>query len=147
MVAGVEAGKSGHHVDGGGDHRDDEGVADARVLEVLGSVVKDEVDTRQLLQGLDAHASELSLAHSATEAVDVAGLPEGELELVIGFNLPKFLRNGWVVFGEPAEFAEGDSCLVHAVALDEIPWCFGEQKHSHNQDDGPSKLDRNGYAV
>lgn len=45
FVDGVETRKSRRHVDGGGDHLDDEGIGEARILEILRAVVEDEIDT------------------------------------------------------------------------------------------------------
>lgn len=49
LVDGPETGQGGHDVNDRGDDLDREGVADAGVLEVLGSVIEDEVDACQLL--------------------------------------------------------------------------------------------------
>lgn len=70
----VETGESGGDVDNVGDDRDDEGVGEAGVLEVLGSVIENEVDTSQLLQTLEETASQQPLADSALEAVNITSL-------------------------------------------------------------------------
>ena len=49
FVNSVQTGESGDRVDEIGDQAYDEGILETRVLEELGAVVEDEIDTRQLL--------------------------------------------------------------------------------------------------
>lgn len=118
LVDGVETGEGGDDVDAGRDHLDGEGVLDARVLEVLGSVVEDEVDTRQLLQRLDAHTRQLALEHRAPEAVEVVGLADAHLVVVVRLDLLQLGFDGCVLGIEAAELAERSRRLVVLALLD-----------------------------
>lgn len=83
----VQTGEGGDDVDDVRDEGDDEGVLDAGVLEEGGAVVKDEVDTSELLQGLDGAAGSETLAERALDNLKVGGLSEAELELVVCLDL------------------------------------------------------------
>lgn len=97
--------KSGYTVYSLGDDRDNKWILEAGILEVLGAVVEDEVDTSQLLEGLKSTAGEKTLANSALEAVRVASFRNAHLIAVIGLNLSKFLNKRWVSRVETAELA------------------------------------------
>lgn len=99
-VNGQEARDRGGHVDGRRDHGNGEAAGDARVLEVARAVVEDEVDARQLLQGLKSHAGELALEDRGPEAVQVAGLAEPVLIVQVGLDLAQLRHDGRVVMGK-----------------------------------------------
>lgn len=83
LVHGPQSGNGGDNVDDRRNHLNDEGILDTRVQEVLRAVVEDEVDTRELLQSLEAHSGDLALDHVAAEAIQVADLAEAHLVLMV----------------------------------------------------------------
>lgn len=126
---------------------DDEGLADTRVLKVLGAIVEDEVDTSELLESLETHAGELALEHGAAEAVDVAGSALGHLVVVVGLDLGNLGDDGLVVGRETAELAERPGGLVHLSLLDEESRSLGKDQHAKNENDRPGELDGNWDTV
>lgn len=145
---GPETGESGDDVDAGHDHLDDKGVADARVGEILGAIVKYKVDARQLLQGLQSHTGKLALAHGLAEAVQNAKRLAGDLLLlVVDSNLVELHADRRVGRGQAADLAEGTGGLFVALATDEVAGRLGKHEHSTDKDQGPGKLDGNGNAV
>lgn len=135
-----QTGKGGHNVDDGGDDGNGEGILNTGVLEVLCSVVEDEVNSRELLESLSGHSSELTFEHRPTEAVDIACLAKTELIFVIGTDLPQFCGNGRVVGRKPSQLTERTGSPFVVSFLDQKSGGFGKNEHTNNQDDGPSEL-------
>jgi hypothetical protein len=147
VVARVQPREGRHHVDRACDHSNNERITNPTVLEELRAIVKDKVDTRQLLQSLDAHAGKLALAHASAEAIEVRGFSNRQFKLVVGVDLGELVQHGRVVSREAAEFAQGDTGLVHEAALDEVAGRFWEEEHAYDEDDGPCELHCDGDAV
>lgn len=101
-----ETGQGGSHVDARRNHGDGEGVLDTRVLKVLGSVVEDEVDTGELLEGLDSHSRELTLEHLSLEAIEVARLSDAHLEVVVRLDLVQLGLDGGSTGRKSSELAQ-----------------------------------------
>lgn len=134
-------------VDDRSNHLDDEGLAETRVLKVLGAVVEDEVDASQLLQSLEAHARKLALEHGAAEAVDVAGGSDAHLVVVVGLDLGNLVVDGGVVRRQATELAQSGLGAVELTLLDEETRGLGQDKHADDEDDGPGELHGDGDAV
>ena len=147
FLDGIEAGEGGADVDAVGDQTDGEGVLEAGVLEELGAVVENEVDAGELLQGLQAAASQEPLEQVALEAVEVGGFAKAELVFVVGLDLGQFLTDGRVIGREAAETAKGFSSAFDVAVLDHVPGRVREDQHTANENDGPGKLDSNRDAV
>lgn len=77
-----------------------------RILEVLRAVVKDEVDSRQLLQRLEQTPRQEALPDRALEALGVARLPDALLEVEVGLDFIKLVKEGRVVGGQAPEPAQ-----------------------------------------
>lgn len=146
-VNGQEAGDGGDDVDGGGDHGDGEAAGDARVLEVPRAVVEDEVDARELLEGLQSHAGELALQDRGLEAVQVGGLADAALEVQVGLDLAEFRDNGRVSLVETPHAGERRGGLFHLAGADEEARGLGQEDHADEEDEGPGELDGDGDAV
>lgn len=146
-VNGQEAGDGGDDVDGGGDHGDGEAAGDARVLEVPRAVVEDEVDARELLEGLQGHAGELALQDRGLEAVQVGGLADAALEVQVGLDLAEFRDNGRVSLVETPHAGERRGGLFHLAGADEEARGLGQEDHADEEDEGPGELDGDGDAV
>jgi hypothetical protein len=144
---GVEARQGGADVDAVGDETDGEGVLEAGVLEELGAIVENEVDAGELLQGLQAAASQEPLEQVALEAVEVGGFAKTKLILVVGLDLGQFLADGRVIGREAAETAEGSGGAIDVAPLDQVPGRVREDQHTADENDRPGKLDRDGDAV
>ncbi len=107
----------GNYIDARCDHGDGEGVVDSRVEEILRAVVENKVNpwlnvstkdnrttrvqTCQLLESLQTHASQLPLEHCSPETVEVAGSAETHLVLMVGLDLLQFILNSRVVLWQP----------------------------------------------
>ena len=143
----VETGDGGGDVDAGGNHADDKGVLDTRVLEEGCSVVEDEVDTGKLLERLKQATSQQALAEVATEAVEVRGLAERHFVLVVGSDLSELLDEGGVLDIKAAEGGERLGSLFRATLLDEPAGSLGKPDAADKENNSPSKLDGNGDAV
>ncbi len=102
----VQPGEGRNDVDAVGDDLDNERVLEVRILKVLRAVVKDEVDSRQLLQRLEKAPRQEALPDGALEALDVARAPDALLEVVIGLNLVELIKEGRVVDGQAPERAQ-----------------------------------------
>jgi hypothetical protein len=85
---------------------DNERVLEVRILKVLRAVVKDEVDSSQLLQRLEKAPRQEALPDGALEALGVARLPDALLEVVVGLNLVELIKEGRVVDGQAPELAQ-----------------------------------------
>lgn len=83
------------------DHTSDDGngesVADARIVEKGGPVVKDEIDPRQLLQTLEQAPSRQSFTHRTLDDVQIRCFTKAHLVLVICPDFCKFLNQSRVV--------------------------------------------------
>lgn len=146
-VDGPHTGKSRSDVDGRGDHTDNKTVGEARVLEVLRSVVEDEVDTSQLLERLESAAGELALEDGGLEAVEVATSADGGLVIVVGLDLGNLLGDVGVVLGKAADLGQGLGGAVDVALLDEETGRLGQEKHAEEEDERPGELDGDGDAV
>ena len=114
----VQTGESGGDVDARGDQTDGETVGDTRVLEEGSSVVEDEVDTSQLLKSLKTTTGGETLAKVALEAVDVAGLSEGQFILVIGSDFSQLGLDSGVIDVKTSQFGERASGFFVLALLD-----------------------------
>lgn len=146
-VNGQEAGDGGDDVDGGGDHGDGEAAGDARVLKVPRAVVEDEVDARELLEGLQGHAGELALQDRRLEAVPVGGLADAALEVEVGLDLAQLRDDGRVSLVEAAHAGQRGGGLFHLAGADEEARRLGQEDHAEEEDEGPGELDGDGDAV
>jgi hypothetical protein len=117
------------------------------VLEEGSAVVEDEVDTGELLKSLEETSSCETLAKVAAEAVEVAGLAEAHLVLVVGHDLAELLDNCRVVGRESAESGERLGGPLWLAALDVHARSLGQEKHTEEDDQGPEELDGDGDAV
>lgn len=141
FVDGPETRKGGDDVDDGGDDLNREWVLDTGVLEVLGSVIEDEVDARQLLQGLKTHTSKLALEHGPTEAVEVAGLANAKLKFMVRLDLFQFCQNGRVVSRESSQPAERTSGFQLVSLLDQVSRGLREKRQAGDENESPGELD------
>jgi len=136
----VETGEGGSDVDAGSNHGDDEGVVDTGVLEEGCSVVENEVDTSELLEGLEGATSEKALAQVTTEAVEVGGLAKRHLILVVGSDLSQLLNKSRVVNVEAAKGRERLGSLFWAALLDEPARSLRKPDAAGEEDDSPGEL-------
>lgn len=142
-----ETGEGGGDVDGRGDHRNDEGVAEPCVLEELGTVVEDEVDTSKLLERLEQAAGEESPSEITLEAVKVGGLAQRELVLVISGDFGQFFQQSGVLNVESSKLGEGLGSLFGLALLDVPAWSLGQENATDEDNDGPCELHSNRNAV
>jgi len=106
------------------DNGNDERVIESSILEVLGSVVKDEVNTGQLLQTLEEATSHEALADVTLEAIEIRGFRQAHLVAVVGLNLGELLDESRVGDVETAELAESAGRGFVLVLLDEVARSF-----------------------
>jgi hypothetical protein len=121
--------------------RDNEWILESCVLEVLRSVIEDEVNASKLLQSLETAASQQTLANCALEAVDVSGLCDTHFIAVIGFDFAKLFYQLWVRYIEASESAKCFGSLIVFVLFDQESWRFGQEQKTDTNDDGPRELD------
>lgn len=143
----VQTGESGGDVDAGGDQTDGETVADTRVIEEGSSVVEDEVDTSQLLKSLKTTTGGETLTKVALEAVDVAGLSEGQFVLVVGSDLSQLGLDSRVIDIKTSQFGERASGFFVLTLLDVESGCLGKNEETTEQDDCPGELNSERNAV
>lgn len=143
----VETRNSRGDVDGRSDHRDGERVRDAGTLEERGAVVEDEVDTSELLKSLEEASSRKTLAKVAAEAVEVGGLAQGHLVLVVGHDLTELLDNGWVVDVQSAESGERLGGTLGVATLDVHARSLRKDEHAEEDNQGPGELNGDWDAV
>lgn len=147
LVGEVKTRDCGNSVDARRNHGDDKGVPDARVLEEGGSVVENEVDTSELLEGLKTAASCKTLAKVALEAVDVTSLAQSQLVLVVGGDLTKLLNQCRVVDRKLPEPGQRPGSLLWVTILNVPSRCFWKHNATGKQDNRPGELNGNGDAV
>lgn len=143
----VETREGRGDVDARGNHSDNEGVLDARVLEERGSVVEDEVDTSKLLKRLEKATGRETLAKVATEAVEVGSLAERQLVLVVGSDLSQLLNESRVINVETAEGGKRLGSLFWVTLLDEPAGSLRKPDAAGEEDKSPGKLHGDGNAV
>src|ERR1700761_4592554 len=98
------------------------------------TVIKDKVDTSQLLKGLQSHSSEQSLADGLLETRYVRRCSNGHLIFMVRFDFGKFLEKDGMVHRESTEARKGFCRFVVSASLDEIARCFRKDQHPNNQD-------------
>lgn len=112
-----------------------------------GEARTDEVNTSQLLESLDSATSGETLAHGAAQDVEVGGLAETQLVLVVGLDLGQLLDDGRVVDVKTTETGKGLGGVLVLVLLDQETGGLGQDQHTDDQDDGPGELDSHGDTV
>lgn len=144
----VHAWNGGDNVDNVGDNGEDEGVRIRKsALEELGAVVKDEVDTGELLEGLDEDTSERAEEVSSVvelEAVEVRAGGVSELNVEVGLDDRELGADNGVVDISGVEAGEGLGSLLMVALLDEPTRGFGEDEEETAEDKGESELDTDG---
>ena len=143
----VETGKGGGDVDARGNHSDNKGVPDTRVLEEGSSVVEDEVDTSELLKRLKQATSCKTLSKVTAEAVGVSGLSKRQLVLVVGSDLSQLLNKGGVVNVKTAKSRKRLGSIFWATLLDEPTRSLGKPDATDEEDNSPGELDSDRNAV
>jgi hypothetical protein len=73
------------------------------ILEILRSIIENEVNASQLLQRLQGTTSKQSLANGTLEAVNIFCVAQRELVGMIGSNLVDFFFDGRVINWETAD--------------------------------------------
>ncbi|CAG8604720.1 4149_t:CDS:2, partial [Acaulospora colombiana] len=150
VVDGPKGGDGHDDVDDVGGDRDRERVADTRVLEEGRAVVKDEIDTGELLPGLDkdtGEGAEEDLVGAHLEAVHVRALADFFFHAQVGLDVLEFGLDVNVVGGGTEETGERTGGGVVLVFLDEESRRFGEEEHADGEDTGPDELESDGDAV
>jgi len=104
-------------------------------------------NTSQLLQRLEKATSRKTLAKVALEAVDVSGLAERQLVLVVGSDLSELLNEGRVLHVKLAQLGERLGSVLGLALLDVPSGGLGDEDAANKHDDGPRKLHRNGDTV
>jgi hypothetical protein len=126
----VQTWQRGDDVDRVGNDLSDERVLEAGVDKVLSSVVEDEVDTRQLLQGLQQASGQEPLAQGTLEALNVRRFAQRHLVDVVGLDLVKLFDDGRVVYGQTTESSETLCGLLVSIHLDQISRGLREKEES-----------------
>lgn len=112
-----------------------------RVLEELGTIVKDEIDTGQLLKGLKTTSSQEPLDHLWGETIGIGGFAKRQFVLVDSLDLIKFGDKSRVVNRESTKTAHRLCGTLPVILLDKVPRSLREKPHTTRQDDGPEELD------
>ena len=115
--------------------RDDKWILKPCVLEVLRSIVEDEVDSGKLLQSLERTAGQKTLANSALKAVEIGSLRNAHFVAMIGFNFAKLFNQLRVGHIEASESAKRLCSLVMFVLLDQKSWGFGQEQQADTYND------------
>jgi len=138
--------ESREHVDDVDGDGDQEGVGNAGLLEEHGTIVDDEVDTGELLPGLDEDAGESTkedFVVGGTEAVEVRRLAQLLLLLVGNTDLVELGLELRMVGREGYETREGTGCIFVALLHNEPSRRLGEKGHPDGENQSPNKLDSN----
>lgn len=143
----VKTRKSRGDVNSRSDHRDGERVRNARTLEERSAVVEDEVDTSELLEGLEKAASSKTFAKVAAEAVEVGGLAQAHLVLVVSHDLAELFDDGGVVDVESAKSGERLGGPLGVATLDVHARSLRKDEHAEEDNQGPGELNGDGDAV
>jgi hypothetical protein len=104
LINSIETGDSRADVHTAGNQTDNKLILESRVLEELGTVVEDKVDTGQLLESLEETSSKKTLSKVTLETLDVAGASNAHLVFMVRTNLGKFRKQGRVIARETSEF-------------------------------------------
>jgi len=148
VVDGPERWDSHADVDDSGGDGDREGVGDAGLLEESRAVVENEVDTGELLPGLQEDTSECAeenLVRAILEAVSVRAFAEFLFHSQIGFDVLELRLDIGVGFGSTKEAGEGAGSIGITATFDEEAWRLREEGHADGEDASPDELngDRN----
>ncbi len=128
------------------DHGRDEGVGESGGFENCGAIVEKEVSACQLLECLQRYAEHGSVCHSrAYEELDPWALAEGDLKIVLFFDLSDFAPYFTVCFGHACEFGHSCSCFVDASVPVGESRGFGECEDTEAKYQGPDEADGHGY--
>src|SRR6187402_3627257 len=103
FIDSIQTRDCGSHIHGTGNHTDHEWVGDTSILEELGAIVEDKVDSSELLESLEETASCKSLPDTALKAVEVCCFAKGEFVLMVGLNFTKLVPDSVVIFWKTAE--------------------------------------------
>ena len=125
---------------------DQERVGNARVLEKRGTGVDDEVETGELLPGLEGNTSEGTEKDfvGGAEAVEVRRLAQFLLALERNADLVKFGLDFGVVGRKGEKTGERTSGILVALLLDEPSRRFGEEGHTDGDNEPPNELESDG---
>lgn len=113
----------------------DKRVFEASVGEVIGSVVEDEVDASQLLEGLKEASRHQALADGTLETIDVASFCDAHLVSMVGLNFCQLFDQCWVSGIEATEPAERLGRLLVLVLLDQESWSLRQEEQAGADDD------------
>lgn len=116
-------------------------------MEEDGTVRTDEVNTSELLQSLNCTTGSETLAEGTTDDLEVGGLAETKLELVVCLDLRQFLDDSGIVDVDAAKTSKGLGSLLMSILLDEEAGGLGQNNHTSNQNNGPGKLNSHGNPV
>lgn len=106
-----------------------------------------EVDTSKLLQSLESTTSELTLQNRRLEAVEVRGLSNARLVLVVGPDLGELSLDSGMIRSETTDSGEGLGCGFMTILLDEESRSLGEDNHSTEKDERVCELNGDGDTV
>lgn len=137
----VKTGDSRYNIDQVGNETDEESILNTGVLEELGTIVENEVDTGQLLKGLETTSGHEPLDHLGGETVGIGSLAERQLILVDSLDFVKFLEETGVVDRERTETAHGAGSTLEIVLLDKEARSLGKDKHPNRENKSPDELD------
>jgi len=104
-------------------------------------LLTDKINTTQLLQSLESTSSKQALSDTTFEAVQIASLAQSHLIVMVGLNLCKLLDQSGMIVGEATKSGQTPGGLLGFAALHEVAWCFREDKHADDDDQGPSLKD------
>ena len=136
-------------VDDVADDGDDEGVADAGLLEERRAVVEDEVDAGELLHRLEEDAGPCAEAVAVlvvAEAVRPGAAAGLLLQLERGGDEEAALLDFGGLGGEGEQAAEGFAGFGFAALEEEEAGGFGEEEHAAAEDGTPGELDGDGSS-
>lgn len=148
MVHGPERGNSHTDVDDSGGNRDRERVGDAGCFEEGRAIVEDEVDTCELLPGLQEDTGKCAkenLVGAVLEAVEVRAFAEFLFHSQIGLDVFELRLELGVGFGNREEAGEGVGGIGITATFDEEAGRLREEDHADGEDTSPDELngDRN----
>lgn len=143
----IQPRKGGPNVDAVDDQVDDKLILHAGILEELSTVIDDEIDTGQLLEGLEAATCEETFSQISLEALQVAGLSKPHLIIVVRLDFGDLLADCLVIGREAPDLCQIPSCCRGVVFLDHVPRRLGNDKHPNHENGRPGELDSNGDTV
>lgn len=141
----VETGEGHTEVDSAEDDGGNVRVVETDSVEDTGSVVKDEVGTGKLLQGLQGNSKQNAVEHARTSEDLLPGsVTSSELLLQLLLHVGHFPSDNSVVVGNTVELAHDFTGLLDPTMAVGVTRGLGQEEGTDTEDERPGKSDTHG---